>query len=51
MANLISLFRVVLAFYLLIMLGYETTPYFYWTAVLSYAFGNGPRSNAGSDFG
>ena len=33
MANLISLFRVVLAFYLLIMLGYETTPYFYWTAV------------------
>ena len=33
MANLISLFRVVLAFYLLIMLGYETTTYFYWTAV------------------
>lgn len=33
MANLISLFRVVLAFYLLIMLGYETTPLFYKTAV------------------
>ena len=33
MANLISLFRVVLALYLLIMLGYETTTYFYWTAV------------------
>ncbi len=34
MANLISIFRVVLAFYLLIMLNYETTAYFYWTAVV-----------------
>lgn len=33
MANLISLFRVILAFYLLVMLQYEVTPYFYWTAV------------------
>lgn len=33
MANLISLFRVVLAFYLLIMLNYEITPIFYKTAV------------------
>ena len=33
MANFISLFRVILAFYLLVMLNYETTSLFYWTAV------------------
>ena len=33
MANFISLFRVILAFYLLVMLNYETTSIFYWTAV------------------
>lgn len=34
MANLISLFRVILAFYLLIMLDYQNqNPSFYWTAV------------------
>lgn len=34
MANLISLFRVILAMYILIMLGYETTPLFYKMAVI-----------------
>lgn len=33
MANLISLFRVILTFYVLVMLNYETTTIFYWTAV------------------
>lgn len=33
MANFISLFRVVLTFYVLVMLNYEITPLFYWTAV------------------
>ena len=33
MANLITLFRVVLAFYLLVMLNYETTKLFYVTAI------------------
>ncbi|MGN0015184.1 MAG: CDP-alcohol phosphatidyltransferase family protein, partial [Candidatus Gastranaerophilaceae bacterium] len=33
MANLISLFRVILTLYVLIMLNYEVTPLFYWVAV------------------
>lgn len=33
MANLISLFRVILTFYILVMLNYEATTIFYWTAV------------------
>lgn len=33
MANLISLFRVILTIYVLIMLNYEVTPLFYWVAV------------------
>lgn len=34
MANLISAFRVILAIYILVMLNYETTSLFYWTAVV-----------------
>lgn len=33
MANLISLFRVILTLYVLVMLNYEVTPLFYWVAV------------------